>query len=212
MFQLVVGSFVVVPVALAQSFDAEAFEQEINDALESMPGVSVEIGEDSDFETYVESIRRNLENVYGDEWLSNVGQNPPEFGFVVNDADGIPVELIGGDVPYELSGGQVSIAGYQLPQGYSIITVGPAGWADAASTIVDDVIEATIVDAPSRGIARAIDTISGAGDYIAQELCPANSRPTELVLNLTAAFELVFNLETGSQVTWDLEVVCDRYQ
>jgi hypothetical protein len=142
-----------------------------------------------------------------EKWLSGVVQNAPDFGFVVDNAQGIPVEVLSGAAPFETIDGNISVTGYALPLGHSIRTVGPAGWVDAATTIADR----ERVGAPSRDIGRAIDTISGAGDYIAQELCARNARPTELVLNLTASFELVFNLETGSQVTWDLEIVCDRY-
>lgn len=200
LLQFIVSSFLVAPAVVAQGFDAAAFEAEINAALADMPGVSVEISQDSD-------LAPPMTNFPDEEWIEGVATNAPEFGFVVDNAQGVPVEVLSGAAPFETIDGNISVMGYELPEGYSIRTVGPAGWVDAATYIA----ARKRVGAPSRDIGRAIDTISGAGDYIAQELCARDARPTELVLNLTASFELVFNLETGSQVTWDLEIVCDRY-
>lgn len=191
---------IVAPAVFAQSFNAAEFEAEINAALAEMPGITVEISEDSDFENA-------MTDLLEDQWKEGLATNAPEFGFVVDNAQGLPVEVLSGAAPFETVNGNIAVMGYELPDGHSIRTVGPAGWVDAVTTIADR----KRVGAPSRDIGRAIDTISGAGDYIAQELCARDARPTELVLNLTASFELVFNLETGSQVTWDLEIVCDRY-
>jgi hypothetical protein len=66
------------------------------------------------------------------------------------------------------------------------------------------------IDAPTGDIGRAVETIADATDYIAERLCSRRSRPTKLVLHLTAGFNLVFSGETGSQVEWDLEIVCNR--
>lgn len=66
-------------------------------------------------------------------------------------------------------------------------------------------------NAPTDDIRRAVDAIAGATDYIAESLCSRPSRPTKLVLHLTAGFDLVFSGETGSQVEWDLEIVCSRF-
>lgn len=184
----------------AQEFNPVTFEAEINSALANTPGVTVQIGEATDF-------ARPIVDALRQQWVTGVAANAPEFGFVVEDPQGVPVEVLSGMAPFETINGNISVTGYQLPNDYSIRTVGPAGWTDAAIAIA----QRQRVEAPSGDIGRVVTTISSAGDYIAQELCARDARPTELVLNLTAGFELVFNLETGSQVTWDLEVVCKRY-
>ncbi|MGI3166436.1 hypothetical protein [Pseudooceanicola sp. 200-1SW] len=194
------ASCLVASNVVAQDFDPTVFERKINEALASTPGVSVDLGDTPNFSGSALSALR-------ESWASSVAADAPEFGFVVDDPEGIPVEILSGTAPFETIDGNISVTGYKLPTGYTIRTVGPAGWADATIEIA----ERTRVNAPSGDIGRVVSTISAAGDYIAQELCAQGARPTELVLNLTAGFELVFNLETGSQVTWDLEVVCERY-
>lgn len=71
-------------------------------------------------------------------------------------------------------------------------------------------VATTSAVAPTEDIGRAVDTVVNATDYIAEQLCSKKSRPTKLTLHLTAGFNLVFSGETGSQVEWDLEIVCNR--
>lgn len=59
-------------------------------------------------------------------------------------------------------------------------------------------------------IKKAVGVIVETTDYIAEALCSKRSRPTKITLHLTAGFELVFSGETGSEVEWDMETVCDR--
>lgn len=199
---LIILSEMVAPKnVIAQEFNLREFEDALNLALEKQPGLTVELPDDPSI--LVESMSAPD---YSDAWAVNLIRNTPEFGFVVNDADGVPVELLSGNVPFEAVGGEIKVIGYDLPEGYRLSTVGPAEWANTATEIV----AFQRYRAPSRAIEKVISTVSGASAYIAQELCDNSWRPTEIVLHLTAGFELVFSGETGSQFTWDLELVCAR--
>ncbi|TOC16501.1 hypothetical protein CGJ90_24065, partial [Vibrio parahaemolyticus] len=86
--------------------------------------------------------------------------------------------------------------------------VGSAGWTKAVSEIATNV---QIAKKPSNNsIVKAVDVITDATDYIAEQLCAKRSRPTKLTLYLDAGFELVFSASSGSKIEWDLEVICDR--
>jgi hypothetical protein len=132
---------------------------------------------------------------------------PVEFGIVVKDASGKPYDVLSSAAPYRVSEDRIYVPGYALPPGGSFEFVGAAKWQEALKTIA--YAESPPVD-PS--VQRAIGAIGSATDYVADNLCPYKSRPTKVVHNLTAGFQLVFNAQTGSQVEWDLEVVCSRYQ
>ncbi|WP_027163667.1 hypothetical protein [Mesorhizobium sp. WSM1293] len=59
-------------------------------------------------------------------------------------------------------------------------------------------------------VQKAVEAIGNTTDFIAASLCSKPSRPTKITLHLTAGFDLVFSGETGSEVEWDLEIVCPR--
>lgn len=95
--------------------------------------------------------------------------------------------------------------------GSSTDTMGSAsaGWGDMSATTATGSDEPS-TEPPSEDIGEAVDTVVGASNFIAGRLCPNPYRPTKLILHLTAGFNLVFTGETGSQVEWDLEVICNR--
>lgn len=186
--------------AAAQGFNAQSFEDAVNNAINDMPGVSFTVtGEAvpkiSEAQTDL-AIRR--------DWVSHASRNAPEFGFVVNDPEGLPVDVFGGNTPFKTFNDTIEITGYNLPEGFTVNTVGTAGYVAAIEEI------AKRVEAPSDDVAKAVQTVKGASAYIVQELCSAVGRPTEITLNLTAGFQLAFSVETGSEFHWDLEVVCAR--
>lgn len=148
-------------------------------------------------------------SLYSQEWLKAISNSPQDYAVVATDAQGKAVELFGSSTPFEKKGGIISVPGYNLPKGGKYVTVGAAGWAKAASDIA---AQSKAIPTVNSSIRKAITTISSATDYIAKELCSKRSRPTKLVLNLNAGFELVFNASTGSEVEWDLEIVCKRSQ
>lgn len=189
-----------------QNFDEEQFEEELNSAMNVYPGVTIALPD--------RGASVVAAYTWSEYWLSGVLEDVPEYGFVVHDKDGQAVDIFGGAVPYTLKEDQIAIVGYDLQPGYSVSTVGSAGYIGAINEIaqVQPVTSGSqdTAQAPSWSIRRAIEVIDAASEYIVQELCHVRARPTELVLNLTAGFELVFDVETGSQVTWDLEVVCNR--
>lgn len=179
----------------AQEFDPHSFEAELNDAIAAIPGVSITLN-DAPW-TQLDDVMSQYEKLV---------EQPPDFGFVVRSGDGQAIDLIGGSVPFSTSGDSVDITGLALPAGAFVETVGRAGWIAASSEIT----QRERVVAPSRDIGRVVDTVLDASDYLAQELCGRASRPTQIELNLTAGFELVFNASTGSVITWNMEVVCAR--
>lgn len=199
---LLASSYVVVltTFATAQNFDAQSFENAVNAAISDMPGVTFTMTEEQ-LPVIVDMMN---EKSFGKDWVSNAIENAPEFGFVVYDVMGQPVDVFSGDAPFKTRDDTVEITGYNLPEGYTVNTVGTAGYIDAVSKI------AQRVDAPSDDVESAVQTVKSASAYIVQELCSAVGRPTEITLNLTAGFKLAFSVETGSQFHWDLEVVCLR--
>jgi len=187
-------------IAAAQDFDVQSFEEAVNEAISDMPGVSFRVTDEKN-PVMVEIMTRNGLDV---DWASRAVENAPDFGFVVSNTEGLPVEVFGGNAPFQTMDNIVEITGYDLPEGYTVNMVGTAGYIEAVSMI------AQRVEAPSDDVENAVQTVKGASAYIVQELCSAVGRPTEITLNLTAGFKLAFTVETGSQFHWDLEVVCLR--
>ena len=187
-------------IAAAQNFDGQSFEDAVNEAISDMPGVSFTVTDEAN----PEMGKMLTEKALDTDWVSHAIENAPEFGFVVYDAEGLPVDVFSGNAPFQTMNNTVEITGYNLPEGYTLNTVGTAGYIEAVSII------AQRVDAPSDDVENAVQTVQGASAYIVQELCSAVGRPTEITLNLTAGFKLAFTVETGSQFHWDLEVVCLR--
>lgn len=192
-------------ISLAQEFDAQAFENAVNEEIRNMPGVSfTTTGDFKPAETVDQSADIMKQLGISKDWALNAVENAPNFGFVVSNAQGSPVDVIGGEVPFQTVDNKIEITGYDLPDGWNIKTVGTAGYIGAVSEI------AQIVQAPSSDVENAVKTVKAASAYLFQELCSDVARPTEITLNLTAGFELVFNVETGSQFHWDMEIVCLR--
>lgn len=187
-------------IAAAQDFDARSFEDAVNTAISDMPGVSFTMkgGAGPEF------AKAQTDMAIHRGWVSHATENAPEFGFVVNDAEGLPVDVFGGNTPFQTFENTIEITGYTLPEGFTVNTVGTAGYVAAVEEI------AKRVEAPSDDVEMAVQTVKGASAYIVQELCSAVGRPTEITLNLTAGFQLAFSVETGSEFHWDLEVVCLR--
>jgi len=145
----------------------------------------------------------------GQIWIETIAKTPQDFAVVAMDSKGEPVDIFGSSTPFKEADGIFLVPGYTLPKGGSFKTVGAAGWNEAALQLV---ARNNTTSVPNESISKAVDTISSATDYIAKELCSKRSRPTKLVLNLNAGFELVFSASTGSEVEWDLEIVCKRIQ
>ncbi len=185
-------------IANAQDgFDAEKFVKKLNTAIKAnTEGVTV-------------NRVAPAPDVTNQDWIAAVTGKPQDFAVVAMDANDKPIDIFGASAPYKKDNGSISIVGYELPAGGKFKTVGAAGWAEAAAKIA---AEKQPVPPPSSSIGKAVSTIIAATDYIAQELCPKPSRPTKLVLNLSAGFELVFTAATGTEVEWDLEVVCKRLE
>ncbi len=187
-------------IATAQDFDTQSFEDAVNEALSDMPGISFTVTDKAN----LVATDMMSEKAFGRGWALKAVNNAPDFGFVVYDTEGKPVDVFGESAPYKEIDNIVKITGYNLPKGYTVNTVGAAGYIEAVSKI------AQTVEAPSDDVENAVQTVKSASAYIVQELCSAVGRPTEITLNLTAGFKLAFTVETGSQFHWDLEVVCLR--
>jgi hypothetical protein len=178
-----------------KAFDADEFVKSVNETLKSKSLAGVHV-----------TGAPNTLSVINEKWAEGLSSSPPQFGVVVYDANTEPVDVLGSNAPLVSDGNDINILGYKLPPGGSFRTVGSAGWTKAVADIAAREEKAV----PSEGIQKAVNTVADATDYIASSLCKLKSRPTKLVLNLTAGFELVFSVETGSEVEWDLELVCPR--
>lgn len=183
--------------ALAEDkFDSDLFVKKLNQAIkEKHLGVHVEgfpFPEDASLKY----------------WNENLTTKPQDFGIVVKDQDGKAIEVFGESTPFERQGQGIYIPGYEIPKNANYELVGSAGWTKAVSEIATNV---QIAKKPSNNsIVKAVDVITDATDYIAEQLCAKRSRPTKLTLYLDAGFELVFSASSGSKIEWDLEVICDR--
>ena len=82
-------------------------------------------------------------------------------------------------------------------------------YMDSKATGIE--VSPKFASAVSDDIQKAVGVVADTTDFIAEKLCKRPSRPTKITLNLTAGFNLVFSGETGSEVEWDLEAVCPRY-
>jgi len=178
------------------AFDGDTFAKEVNAAikLKKLEGIKV-VGDP-----------RQVAPTTDYKWAKELTASPPQFGVVVLDKNKKPIDVLAGSAPYVVTGSDIAIAGYDLPAGGSFKTVGAAGWTKAVSELAT----AEEAAAPSDDIQKAVGVVADATDYIAGQLCKRKSHPTKIVFHLTAGFELVFNAETGSEVEWDLEVVCAR--
>lgn len=211
-FSIAVGALSLLPcMGAADEFKAQAFQDALTEALEDYPGV--EFSTDGNMEAYLSSVspvipQGQIEwfSEAMNEWAAEAIRTAPEFGFVVYNPEGIAWDIIGKDVPHKISDDMIDISGYRLPAGYTVNTVGKLQYIDA----VAQVAATRQVSAPSEDMERTVQLIKAAGDYIKQELCSFEARPTEITLNLTAGFKLVFGLETGSSFFWDLEAACNR--
>lgn len=190
------------------AYDPEAFIKGLNERLaqEQLQGVQVVPGEANVF----------LDFGSGDSdlgmtnWAKALTAKTPQNGFVVFDQAKRPVDVLGPDLQYTVKAdNSVNIVGYDPPPGGEVKLVGPAEWNSSVQAIA--AANDYKPSPPSNDIQRALTVVRDATDYVASMMCTLKSRPTKLTLNLTAGFELAFNIETGSEVEWDLEVVCKRY-
>lgn len=199
MFKLKYLPFILCSVSInayaQDEFKPEQFIKELNKAIKSEHnGVSVK-----GFPLLIESTNRL--------WAETAIQRPQDFGIVVLDTNGEAIEVFGESTPFEQSGEDIVIPGYTIPDGAKYQLVGSSAWNGAVSQIA---AKSAAKKPSNKSIIKAINVITDATDYIAQQLCAKKSRPTKLTLNLNAGFELVFNVSTGSEVEWDLEVICKR--
>lgn len=177
-------------------FDPDAFAKELNTAIKAKRGEGVTVSGDPRASGFVKSV----------DWAREMTSQPPQFGVVVLDKNKKPIDVLGGTAPIVVVGSGIDIPGYQLPAGGSFKTIGAAEWTRTISEIANQAEP----PAPSEDIEKAVTVVADATDYIADKLCSRRSHPTKIVFHLTAGFDLVFTGETGSQVEWDLEVVCAR--
>lgn len=180
-------------------FDADSFVDSLNERIVDDGIQGVLLRDAPILADGVDSLSRG--------WLEKLVTDPPEFGIVALDADMDPIDMFGAETPYSVVDGKISVPFYQLPAGGSFSIVGASGWRDTANVLATSYEP----QAPSNDVQKALESVANATGYIADMLCNDPSRPTKLVLNITAGFSLAFNIETGSQVEWDLEVVCPRY-
>ena len=173
-------------------FDFSASFEELNAVIDT-PGVTVT----------TETSEEAWDKVWAKAYESGGIAPIPDFGIGVYDGQGQLIELFTGNTPYQIEGEEIFVPGYTLPPGGTFETMGREGVKEAFAKLEP-------AEPPGGDIQKAVDTISRATDYIASELCSKPSRPTKLVLNLTAGFRLALTVETGSQVEWDLEIVCNR--
>lgn len=176
-------------------FDPDAFAKELNTAIKAKRVEGVTISGDPRATGFLRS-----------DWAREMTNPPPQFGVVVLDKNKKPIDVLGGTAPVVVVGSGIEVPGYQLPSGGSFKTIGAAEWTRTVAEIANQAEP----PAPSEDIEKAVTVVADATDYIADKLCSRRSHPTKIVFHLTAGFDLVFTGETGSQVEWDLEVVCAR--
>jgi hypothetical protein len=202
------------------------FEEKLNEVIaKDLKGIKIipktAVGDQTNDDGLTEMVESS--SFYKSAWLAAQASNAPNSGVVVLNEAGIPLDLISGDLVNVLANGTISVPGYALPPGGKFETVGAAGWIASAGKIAqsklfdEKLITGTTAsggggggfeELPDETIIKAMKAIVAANDYIIAQLCKRPTRPTKITLNLSAGFKLVFDVQTGSQVEWDLDIIC----
>lgn len=59
-------------------------------------------------------------------------------------------------------------------------------------------------------IQQSLRVIGRVGEMIANSQCAQDGRPSSITYSLTASFHIVVGVETGTEVTWELDGLCER--
>lgn len=90
----------------------------------------------------------------------------------------------------------------------ALATAGCGGAADPGTTSTEGVGGGTL-QTPSgdtRPIPRMTEMVH---DYITENICPLEKRPTDITLTVEAGAKLLLDVGAGLGFSWDLETVCN---
>ena len=138
---------------------------------------------------------------------SNVSKNPPKVGVIAKDQQGRLLDI------FDLDGQEfedkklIHVRGYQLPPGGTFERVGAAGWIKAVGDLRSSYYRSTEVGLTIKDAVTEVDRVSST---IRDLLCLNPGRPTEVVMTFDAGFNIVVAAGAGTQLTWDMEIVCKR--
>ncbi|VVT04764.1 hypothetical protein [Rhizobium sp. EC-SD404] len=59
-------------------------------------------------------------------------------------------------------------------------------------------------------IQRSLNVIGRVGEMIAEDQCAEQGRPSSITYSLSASFQILVGVETGTEVTWELDGLCER--
>lgn len=71
-------------------------------------------------------------------------------------------------------------------------------------------IYASATDEAETEIEQSTRAIRRVGTILADSFCGSPGRPSTVTYSISASFQVVVGVETGTEVTWDIDKVCER--
>jgi hypothetical protein len=179
---------------LSDDFNKTEFERALNEALKDK-GVTMQWPADG-----VILKEQATSGIFPDLQIK-----VPDYGIAAVDKDGVIKGVFGPSVPASRDslGNIIGIAGYN-PEGDTKFEV--IGADQYTSYVAKSSVEPEI----DGSLAKAINLMKSATEYIAVTLCSTPARPSEVTLNLSADFKLVFGASTGTSATWKMSETCEE--
>ncbi|HCQ56975.1 MAG TPA: hypothetical protein DIU10_03615 [Sulfitobacter sp.] len=194
---LLIAFALVVPSGLfGQQFNEADFLKRLNEALER-DGVTVHSYEDPGWTFSDPNLIENKLSVQVDL---------PEYGIAAYEGEELKT-VFGPSVStiMDENGEIVGVAGYTAGPSTRFSVIG----ADEYAAKIQEVRSVSGLD---EGLQRAITSMKSATNYIMAELCSTDGRPSQITLNLSADFKLVFGASTGTSATWVMSETCNNFQ
>lgn len=137
-------------------------------------------------------------------------QHVPDFAIVARDSNNEVVEIFGPNTPYTVENGQVVIPGYTPPEGGKLGLAGAETWMQTLGHKAGTVASAPSMDQIFEPLVGLSEVVQQATMYLADQLCQAQGRPSEMSMYLTAEFKFIVGGETGTEITWNFDEICTR--
>jgi len=182
--------------SISQQFNEADFLEKLNEALEG-DGVTVHSYEEPERTFSDPNLIANKMSVMVDL---------PEYGIAAYEGEELTT-VFGPSVSTVMdeNGEIVGVSGYTAGPSTRFSIIG----ADEYAAKIQEV---KMVSSLDEGVQRAISSMKSATNYIMAELCSTDGRPSQITLNLSADFKLVFGASTGTSATWVMSETCNNFQ
>jgi hypothetical protein len=144
--------------------------------------------------------------------IENVNRDPGEFGYLVTRrSDGEIEDIFTSNAPILLNQetGELTVAGYEAPDGYEVVTVSGDDWDEARSRYVEGIVHEGEQTRSGRSVSSVAASAGAATMTWAAKLCPTYVYPSKVTLYLNAGFDfVVLNTDTGTEIEIIMEDAC----